>query len=418
MNSLSELEYADYVTVNGVVYFVNGTNDKNGTALLVPAALLDTNAADEMALMACAQEFQPRQINAIVPVKVEPAIVQSLFRLETTPWQLALEGKYPFSSATAKYSFTEEDMMCFLENLRKVDSDIIIDTWCSNFSSGFNDFARWPKMIEPGFTFSFFCGCVWRMMGWIESVEDEWDYIYDLRDCYLQSKNRPLSEMVIPDDYRGDMLSSIEQFAKKNPVTDKIKAFYISMMDVAALDDLGELKRKAYAYYGGNGIVPCDWAKSAEALDELFYTTGDAHAANSLGYIYYSSRLGKPDYEKAFFYFTQAADCGIVEATYKLSDMYRHGHGTDHNPTKAWELLCSLYEKIDKKKKWKWKYPDICLRMGYCYRDGIGVDADKEKAYYYFTEAKIGIEERIEKDKGFGDEVVLKNILEALSTLL
>ena len=55
--------------------------------------------------------------------------------------------------------------------------------------------------------------------------------------------------------------------------------------------------------------------------------------------------------------------------------------------------------------------------MGYCYRDGVGVGIDRDKALECFEEAKEGIELRLKKYKGFGDEVVLKNSLEAIDSL-
>ena len=58
------------------------------------------------------------------------------------------------------------------------------------------------------------------------------------------------------------------------------------------------------------------------------------------------------------------------------------------------------------------------LRIGYCYRDGDGVERDIDKARECFYEAKEGIELRIKKHKGFGDEVVLRNVLKAIDGLM
>ena len=72
---------------------------------------------------------------------------------------------------------------------------------------------------------------------------------------------------------------------------------------------------------------------------------------------------------------------------------------------------------VRQKEECQGKYPDIMLRIGYCYRDGVGVERNLRKALECFYEAKEGIELRIRKHKGFGDETVRKNILSAIDDL-
>ena len=159
-----------------------------------------------------------------------------------------------------------------------------------------------------------------------------------------------------------------------------------------------------------------DWKKSEEALLKL-YEFGKMKAANSLGYIYYSNRLGSPNYDKAFFFFTKAADDGIIEATYKLSDMYRKGHGTTKNLRKAWNLLNKVYrEELEKIKSriFDCKYADIALRMGYFYEEGLLNKQDYHKAMEYFLRAKFALEMRLMRYNHFGDSKVLKKINEAI----
>ncbi len=94
-----------------------------------------------------------------------------------------------------------------------------------------------------------------------------------------------------------------------------MREYYVKLLDelsYSGFDD--DIKRKAYAYYGGNDVVPCNWKESEEALLRLYNLTDDGYAANSLGYIYYSDRLGAPDYDKAFYFFEDAVGKGVLEA--------------------------------------------------------------------------------------------------------
>ncbi len=65
-------------------------------------------------------------------------------------------------------------------------------------------------------------------------------------------------------------------------------------------------------------------------------------AYESLGYIWYYGRVGKTDYEKAFYYFSKAA-C-IPNAQLKLADMYLRGYYVEKDVAKATEILKRLYE--------------------------------------------------------------------------
>lgn len=418
MVDINTLDYGDYVSADGKLYVVYGTDYKNHTASLVSIELLDQCAHDEEQMEANTVVVPVRKIEKVAPVHVDKSVIQAFFRLEVTPWALVAENKYPFSHSTGKYDVTEDDLLCFLDKLKNINSDLFLMEWDNCFNSpDLTSFARWPKQTEPGFSFYFLCTQVRNMIDWIDSetLSDDWSYIYELRDGYLKSKGHPIADAVIPDEFKGDLLADIEQYAERHEITDDIRANYETLLEeVATIDGEYGLKHKAYAYYGGNRVVSCDWKKSEEALLQAFDIAGDPYVANSLGYIYYSDRLGKPDYNKAFYYFNYASSYGVIEATYKLSDLYRHGHGTDQNPEEAWHLLSVLYNHTDKRHITKGKYPDICLRIGYCYRDGIGVDKDLTKAMEFFEKAKKGITARIKKNKGFGDEQVLKNILCAI----
>lgn len=99
------------------------------------------------------------------------------------------------------------------------------------------------------------------------------------------------------------------------------------------------------------------------------------------------------------------------------SDMYRFGHGTERNPEKAWAILSQLYRKTDERRITKGKYADIVLRMGYCYRDGIGVEPDHKQAYESFMKAQKAIEARMKREPEYGDNVVANNIQKAIESI-
>ncbi len=421
--SIDDLEDGQLVLWDGKVYAVWDLTDRQKVKLVPYDTRIIcegyTETADQDAVI-----VPVRQIQIPNPVYAGQEIMRSFFRLDVMPWELLLQGKYPFSDENGKLSITEEDLLCLLDRLDMFQSTFLLEAWRKTFMAC-NDMRSHyrisvPKDDDPGFTFHFFADNVFDFINLFDPEEDDWTWLRKLKDCYLQSKGKPLSHMLLPDELKSPMAHSLEEYCRKHPVTDEIRKCYIRLLDECL--EMGNSQICAYAYYGGNEIVGCDWHKAEQALLKEFDPdrdppSGNEWAANSLGYIYGSDRLGKPDYQKAFICFLYAAGKGVTEATYKLSDLYRQGLGTRKDPEMAWTILNGLYRLTDKRRIAHGKYADIMLRMGYCYRDGIGVEPDPEKAMSFFLKAKRGIEERMKQHPQFGDETVARNIQKAIESI-
>lgn len=201
-----------------------------------------------------------------------------------------------------------------------------------------------------------------------------------------------------------------EEFKELN---DEQKAIYRKTVDELCLkNDEIALRIKGYACYGGNDIYPCNWNISKDCLMKLFKKTGDACAANSLGYIFYYGRCnyGKPQYEEAYKYFSYGAFHGIYESMYKVADMIAVGKGAPKMPVAASNLHYYVYKKNlihFVQGNFDCKFADTALRMGneYC--------NDTELAYSYCLEADYAIRKRLPFNY-FGDNVVYNNIQDAL----
>ncbi|WP_139355502.1 tetratricopeptide repeat protein [Oribacterium sp. C9] len=183
------------------------------------------------------------------------------------------------------------------------------------------------------------------------------------------------------------------------------------------LKDPRAIQSRGYCYYCGTNVYPNDWVKARDSFLEYYQMTGDASAANTLGYIYYYGRCngGVPEYEQAFRYFSIGHAFSIYESTYKLGDMFAHGYGVVKDEDTANCLYWSVYkENLERFMKGDdCKFADAALRMGNVYRDGIGVQKDIETAYFYYLQADYAIRERIEYDC-YGDTVVFNGIQKAL----
>ena len=180
------------------------------------------------------------------------------------------------------------------------------------------------------------------------------------------------------------------------------------------------IQRRGYCYYIGTKVYPNDWVRARDAFLEYYALTGDASAANTLGYIYYYGRCNKgvPEYDQAFRYFSIGHAYGYFESTYKLADMFAHGYSVVKNGETAFRLYLSVFaENLDSfcKGVFDCNFADAALRMGNCYRYGTGCEKDPEGAYFYYLQADLAIRKRIEETDYYGDTVVYNNIQRALA---
>lgn len=184
--------------------------------------------------------------------------------------------------------------------------------------------------------------------------------------------------------------------------------------------DPKSIQRRGYCYYCGTKIYPNDWVKARDAFIDYYQLTGDASAANTLGYIYYYGRCngGVPEYEEAFKYFSIGHAYTYFESTYKLADMLAHGYGVVKDGESANHLYWSVYKQTLKRfirGDFESKFADAALRMGNCFRDEIGAKKDLETAYYYYLQADYAIRERTRAANHYGDTVVFNGVQKALS---
>lgn len=184
--------------------------------------------------------------------------------------------------------------------------------------------------------------------------------------------------------------------------------------------DPKSIQRRGYCYYCGTKIYPNDWVKARDAFIDYYQLTGDASAANTLGYIYYYGRCngGVPEYEEAFKYFSIGHAYTYFESTYKLADMLAHGYGVVKDGDSANHLYWGVYKDTLKRfisGDFESKFADAALRMGNCFRDEIGAKKDLETAYFYYLQADYAIRERTKRANHYGDTVVYNGVQKALS---
>lgn len=106
---------------------------------------------------------------------------------------------------------------------------------------------------------------------------------------------------------------------------------------------------------------------------------GIAEAQHDLAAVYTAGHAGvRQDYDRAAFWFEQAARHGLPNASYNLGVLYHQGLGVDKDLEEAirWYRAAAGQD-----------HPEAQYNLGIAYIEGIGVDYDPERAAAFFENA-------------------------------
>ncbi len=132
------------------------------------------------------------------------------------------------------------------------------------------------------------------------------------------------------------------------------------------------------------GMILLVTSCSTDKYGNTFYGFGRSNSMTDMGVKYLLGRGVPKDNEKAFYYFTQAAEQGDPLAENELGYMYAAGKGTPRNYEKAF----FHYQVAARHGLASAQYS-----LGFLYLNGLGTPRDKAKAIEMFTESsKAGFE--------------------------
>ena len=246
----------------------------------------------------------------------------------------------------------------------------------------------------------------------------------------LANASKPVSQRTFGDDDKRNIIAHFESETNLNRAEeDDVTVFKKLALELCEQEDPVALRVVGYGAYGGNRAFACDFALAERCMLKLLEITKELNEqsffANTLGYIYYYGRTndGVPQYDKAFQYFSFAANCGVYEAKYKLADMYQNGYGTMPSAALARSLIIDLYHENLKHIQaghFDCKFADIALRMGnLAMPDGTEpipefTEAKLHKALEFYYEARYAIRMRALENDYYGDGKVAAAIEHAI----
>ena len=116
----------------------------------------------------------------------------------------------------------------------------------------------------------------------------------------------------------------------------------------------------------------------AEEMVQKMIETKNAHALYNVGIKLIDKSLDFTDEErqKAVEYLSLSGDFGLTASYEKAADIYDFGVLGEVNEEKAYEFFLKGAESFE--------FTDWYDNVGYCYEEGVGVEQDFDKAFYYY----------------------------------
>ena len=137
-----------------------------------------------------------------------------------------------------------------------------------------------------------------------------------------------------------------------------------------ALPDIKLMKYEEKIYEANNEIREENYGKAFNIYLELA-NNGSIDCQRFIGWMYYTGKGVDKDLRKASDWFSKAADKGDIEAKYGLGKVYI----SSENYSKSLTILLECANQ---------GFPAALYSLGVMYRDGKGVETDRDKAYMYF----------------------------------
>ena len=146
-----------------------------------------------------------------------------------------------------------------------------------------------------------------------------------------------------------------------------------------------------------------DYEESIEYY-RLSAAMGNPQAISNLGYCYLYGRSIEPNVSLALAYFTIAGDLGVIDALYKLGNIYSNDDFVDKDE----ELEKYYYEKANDALLESYSdyedYPSLALAIGKeTMEDGL-FDTDLDRAYFLLKCAEKGFKRYIDSGNDFYED--------------
>lgn len=356
------------------------------------------------------------------------ARIRRLFRWEEAPARLLKEHTPEKIQVRKPYRLQPEDLLAVLEKQKSMPEGALEEEWAGPLW----DLA--PLLLEDP---ELFGSHQEGFRGLPDEREQTWEIFRQLLtdlaegEADLPAYELRLKKLVAMRDQQIPLRSYDRQVKEKyiryyddkqhleEAQESEILLYVLFVDELCREKDPVAMRAKALALFGGNRAYACNWNKARDMLEELMGLDPYPGYANLLGHLYLQGRTnqGRPEYEKAFRYFSIGAAGGMAESRYMQADLFREGLGVPQNSLICYKLIQDLYGEhlaMLIREEYDSCFPEVAFRLARLHRDGMGPESNPRAALFFALQAAYGLQKRREI-KGLEDDGALA---EALGTMI
>ena len=205
-------------------------------------------------------------------------------------------------------------------------------------------------------------------------------------------------------------IKRLNELYKKSPLTEDEEFEYTEILAYL----IEETKDTDYMVELGGFYYERRVFDKALKYYEMAYAYGNEWICEGLGYIWYYGRTGEVDYEKAFHYYSKAAELGNLRSRIKVADMYKNGYFVEKDYAKYTEIIEESKHLVENARYLNEPFPEIYTRLARIRKE----QKRYEEAADLYLQAKNFLAERILYTHFFGDRNVMKWLTEDLYTII
>ncbi len=148
-----------------------------------------------------------------------------------------------------------------------------------------------------------------------------------------------------------------------------------------AMADLGRMYAEGLGREPDSELAQEWYAKALTTFLSAEKAAPDRCTQYRIGKLYAAGLGAEQDYGEAARWLEKSADAGYKYAQYTLAGLYRNSKGVEQDYVAARELYAKAVT-----------FPYAAYELGKLYRDGLGGDANQERAAWYFRQAFTGFQ--------------------------
>ena len=229
-----------------------------------------------------------------------------------------------------------------------------------------------------------------------------------------------MREVAVPlrqysDGVKEDYLMYYYQNGLKDMSEKELLQYVLYADELAGKKNILGMQLKAAGCFGGDRAYACNWNRAKDLYLQLLEMDENPHSAAMLGHLYYDGRVGdgKPDYAKAFYYYSIGALGGNDEAALRLSDMFLKGEGVPKNAGIGYKLVWEQYKELlpfAADGEFDTRFPEAAWRAGEALRKNAELEEDYRHALHYLLQAEYALEERKMVRNGEAERLLERDI--------